>query len=110
MENPWRAPVVAVEDGRVEYATSGLGGLHALPLRRSGTMYMYIHLNNDLTARNDNTGGCVKDTTYAVPNGARVTAGEQVAWNGDSGDAAAIRTCTSRFIRTVAPTSIRSST
>ena len=28
---------------------------------RSGTTYLYIHLNNDLTARNDNKGGCVKD-------------------------------------------------
>ena len=54
---------------------------------RSGTMYLYIHLNNDLTARNDNKGGCVKDITFAVPDGARVSAGEQVAWNGDSGDA-----------------------
>ncbi len=54
---------------------------------RSGTMYLYIHLNNDLTARNDNKGGCVKDVTFAVPDGARVSAGEQVAWNGDSGDA-----------------------
>ncbi len=54
---------------------------------RSGTMYLYIHLNNDLTARNDNKGGCVKHVTFAVPNGARVSAGEQVAWNGDSGDA-----------------------
>ena len=87
MENPWRAPVVAVEDGRVEYATSGLGGCMLYLYGESGTMYMYIHLNNDVTARNDNTGGCVKDTTYAVPNGARVSAGEQVAWNGDSGDA-----------------------
>ena len=48
---------------------------------------MYIHLNNDLTARNDNRGGCVKDVTFAVPNGAKVSAGEQIAWNGDSGDA-----------------------
>jgi len=54
---------------------------------RSGTMYLYIHLNNDLTARNDNRGGCVEDVTFAVPDGARVSAGEQVAWNGDSGDA-----------------------
>ena len=27
---------------------------------RSGTTYLYIHLNNDLTARNDNKGGCVE--------------------------------------------------
>jgi hypothetical protein len=49
-------------------------------------MYMYIHLNNDVTARNDNRGRC-HETAYAVPDGAKVSAGEQVAWNGDSGDA-----------------------
>ncbi|MBM2821317.1 MAG: family metallopeptidase [Thermoleophilia bacterium] len=87
MENAWRAPVVAVEDGRVEYAESGLGGCMLYLYGRSGTMYLYIHLNNDLTARNDNKGGCVKDVTFAVPDGGRVSAGEQVAWNGDSGDA-----------------------
>jgi hypothetical protein len=87
MENPWRAPVVAVEAGRVEYADSGLGGCMLYLYGRSGTMYLYIHLNNDLTAKNDNKGGCKKDVTFAVPNGARVAAGQQVAWNGDSGDA-----------------------
>jgi hypothetical protein len=87
MENPWRAPVVAVEDGRVEYASSSLGGCMLYLYGRSGTMYLYIHLNNDLTARNDNKGGCVKDVAFSVPDGAKVTAGEQVAWNGDSGDA-----------------------
>lgn len=87
MENPWRAPVVAVEPGRVEYADSNLGGCMLYLYGRSGTMYLYIHLNNDLTPRNDNKGGCKKDVSFAVPNGARVSAGEQVAWNGDSGDA-----------------------
>ena len=87
MENPWRAPVVAVEPGKVSYATSNLGGCMLYLYGRSGTMYLYIHLNNDLTARNDNKAGCRKDVTYAVPDGARVAAGEQVAWNGDSGDA-----------------------
>jgi hypothetical protein len=87
MENPWRAPVVATEDGRVEFAQSQLGGCMLYLYGRSGTMYLYIHLNNDLTARNDNKGGCVRNVTFAVPDGARVSAGEQVAWNGDSGDA-----------------------
>jgi len=87
MENPWRAPVVAVEDGRVEHAESSLGGCMLYLYGRSGTMYLYIHLNNDLTSRNDNNGGCVNDVTFAVLDGARVSAGEQVAWNGDSGDA-----------------------
>jgi len=88
MENPWRAPVVAVEPGRVEYADSNLGGCMLYLYGRSGTMYLYIHLNNDRTPKSDNKGGCRQDVTYAVPDGARVVGGEQVAWNGDSGDAA----------------------
>jgi hypothetical protein len=87
MENPWRAPVVAAEPGKVEYATSGLGGCMLYLYGRSGTMYMYIHLNNDLTAKNDNKAGCVKGSAYTVPDGAKVLAGQQVAYNGDSGDA-----------------------
>jgi hypothetical protein len=87
MENPWHAPVVAVEDGRVEYSQSALGGCMLYLYGRSGTMYLYIHLNNDLTAKNDNRGGCVEEVTFAVPDGAKVTAGQQVAWVGDSGDA-----------------------
>src|SRR5262245_34497522 len=39
MENPWRAPAVAVEDGRVQYAQSGLGGCMLYLYGRSGTMY-----------------------------------------------------------------------
>jgi hypothetical protein len=88
MENPWRAPVVAVEDGAVKYWESGLGGCMLYLYGRSGTTYMYIHLNNDLTAKNDNAGRCVRDVAFAVANGAEVTAGQQIAWNGDSGDAA----------------------
>ena len=87
MENPWRAPVVAVEDGSIKYWDSGLGGCMLYLYGRSGTTYMYIHLNNDLTAKNDNKGGCGKGVSFTVPNGAKVTAGQQIAWNGDSGDA-----------------------
>jgi hypothetical protein len=87
MENPWRAPVVAVEDGAVKYWESGLGGCMLYLYGRSGTTYMYIHLNNDVTAKNDNAGRCVRDVAFAVPNGAEVTAGQQIGWNGDSGDA-----------------------
>src|SRR5688572_21878210 len=87
MENPWRAPVVAVEDGEVKYWESDLGGCMLYHYGRSGTTYLYIHLNNDLTPRNDNKGGCERDVAFAVPNGAKVTAGQQIAWNGDSGDA-----------------------
>ncbi len=87
MENPWRAPVVAVEPGRVEYGTSSLGGCMLYLYGRSGTMYMYIHLNNDAGPRNDNSGRCIEGTAYAVPDGSAVVTGQQVAFNGDSGDA-----------------------
>ena len=87
MENPWRAPVVAVEDGQIKYWESGLGGCMLYHYGASGTTYLYIHLNNDTTSRNDNQGGCVKGVTFTVPNGAKVSAGQQIAWNGDSGDA-----------------------
>ena len=79
MENPWRAPVVAVEDGRVKYWESGLGGCMLYHYGASGTTYLYIHLNNDLTPRNDNKGGCVQDVAFVVPYGAKVTAGQQIA-------------------------------
>lgn len=80
------APLVAVEPGRVEYATSGRGGCMLYLYGRSGTMYLYIHLNNDLTPENDNRGRCVQDVAFAVPNGARVAAGEHIGMTGDSGD------------------------
>jgi hypothetical protein len=83
-----RAPVVAVEDGKVEYwTTSASAGCMLYLYGDSGTMYEYIHLNNDLTAGNDNKGTCTQGIAYAVPDGARVTAGEQIGFVGDSGDA-----------------------
>lgn len=84
----WRAPVVAVEDGTVEYWTSSASAGCMLYLNGvSGTTYQYVHLNNDLTAKNDNRGKCVKGVSYSVADGASVTAGQQIAYLGDSGDA-----------------------
>jgi hypothetical protein len=83
-----RAPVVAVEDGKVQYwTTSSSAGCMLYLYGASGTMYEYIHLNNDLTARNDNKGKCVQGVSYAVADKARVTAGQQIGYLGDSGDA-----------------------
>jgi len=55
----------------------------------SGTMYEYIHLNNDLTMRNDNRGKCVPGVAYAkvLRNGSHVLAGQMIGYLGDSGDA-----------------------
>ncbi|MGH3066119.1 MAG: peptidoglycan DD-metalloendopeptidase family protein [Gaiellaceae bacterium] len=86
MPVPRGAVLVAVESGRVEYASSSRGGCMLYLYGRSGTMYLYIHLNNDLTQGNDNRGRCARDVAYAVGDGAAVTAGEPIGFNGDSGD------------------------
>ncbi len=78
---------MAAESGRVAYADSGLGGCMLYLYGSSGTMYLYIHLNNDLGPRNDNSGRCAEGTAFAVPDDSTVIAGQQIAFNGDSGDA-----------------------
>ena len=83
-----RSPAVAAEAGKVKYwTTSGSAGCMLYLYGDSGTTYYYIHLNNDLTLRNDNRGKCVKGVAYTVSNGAKVQAGQQVGYVGDSGDA-----------------------
>jgi Peptidase family M23 len=83
-----KSPVVAAEAGRVKYwTTSASAGCMLYLYGQSGTTYEYIHLNNDLTMRNDNRGKCVRRTAYAVKNGAHVAAGQQIGFVGDSGDA-----------------------
>jgi hypothetical protein len=83
-----KSPVVAAEPGKVKYwTTSRPAGCMLYLYGDSGTTYYYIHLNNDLTSRNDNRGRCVKGVAYSVPNNAKVQAGQQIAYVGDSGDA-----------------------
>ena len=83
-----RSPAVAAEAGTVKYwTTSRTAGCMLYLYGESGTIYYYIHLNNDLTLKNDNRGKCVKGVAYTVKNGQRVQAGQQIAYVGDSGDA-----------------------
>jgi hypothetical protein len=85
-----RTPVVAVESGKITFwTTSASAGCMLYLHGASGTMYEYIHLNNDLTNGNDNRGKCVPGVAYApgLKNGAKVTAGQMLGYVGDSGDA-----------------------
>lgn len=87
---PKRAVVVAAEAGTIKFWTTSKNAGCMLYLNgESKTTYLYVHLNNDLTQANDNTGKCVPGVAYArgLKSGDQVTAGEPIAFLGDSGDA-----------------------
>jgi hypothetical protein len=86
------APAVAVEGGRVEFNSGGWGCMLYLH-GDSGAKYLYIHLNNDLTKKNDNRGKCVPGIAFAkgLKSGQRVELGQHIAYVGDSGDADGIQ-------------------
>jgi len=87
---PKRSLALAAEGGTIKFwTTSAQAGCMLYLYGDSGTTYLYIHLNNDLTTGNDNRGSCVAGTAYApgMKSGDRVAAGQPVGFVGDSGDA-----------------------
>jgi len=89
-----RTPVVAVEPGRVRiYRRSASAGCMLYLYGASGTTYMYVHLNDDLTTKDDNKAtNCRLGVAYApgLRNDQRVRAGELIGFVGNSGDARGI--------------------
>jgi hypothetical protein len=89
-----RAPVVAVEPGRVTiYRGSRNAGCMLYLYGVSGTTYYYIHLNDDLTKRDDNRAtDCRAGVAYApgLKSGQRVRTGQLIGFVGNSGDARGI--------------------
>jgi hypothetical protein len=86
----WRSPAVAAEAGKVRiYTKSASAGCMLYLYGKSGTTYLYIHLNNDLGPDNDNEGGCKRGIAYApgLEDGQSVRGGQLVGYVGDSGDA-----------------------
>jgi hypothetical protein len=82
--------VLAAESGKVKFwTTSATAGCMLYLYGASGAMYEYIHLNNDLTRKNDNRGRCAAGTAYApgLKSGAKVAAGQPIGFVGNSGDA-----------------------
>jgi hypothetical protein len=85
-----RTVAVAAEAGKIKYWTSSAAAGCMLYLYgKSGTTYLYIHLNNDVTKGNDNRGKCVPGMAYAkgLQDGASVEAGQAIGYVGNSGDA-----------------------
>ena len=83
-------PALAFEAGWV-HKMPGSGGCMLELHGKSGMVYWYIHLNNDLGPTNDNKAGCSKAYAPGLNEGQSVRIGQLVGFVGDSGDANGIQ-------------------
>ncbi len=82
-------PLVAAVDGYISYITIPEASWgYALVIKDSaGWEYWYLHINNDTPGTDDGMGGLEYAFAPGIRRGTRVTAGQLVAWMGDSGNA-----------------------
>lgn len=83
---PRLQPVVAVADGTLTRIAgdTGISGYRVHIGHDDGWSSLYIHLNNDTAGTDDGAGIGIRPD---LREGDRVTAGEVIGWNGDSGNA-----------------------
>jgi hypothetical protein len=82
-------PLVAAFDGTVQLRRAGAPGGHNMLYLRgdNGCTAIYIHINNDTPGTDDGLGSAEYAFAPGLQSGDRVTAGQHIAWVGDSGNA-----------------------
>jgi hypothetical protein len=82
-------PLVAAVDGYISYITipEASWGYGLTITDSAGWDYWYLHINNDTPGTDDGIGGLEYAFAPGIRRGTRVTAGQLVAWMGDSGNA-----------------------
>lgn len=82
-------PLIAVVDGTIGtmFGNSGRGGYRLWVEGDNGFNYYYAHLNNDAPGTNDGSGGPATAYAPGIVPGVHVTAGQVIAYSGNSGEA-----------------------
>jgi murein DD-endopeptidase MepM/ murein hydrolase activator NlpD len=83
-------PLVAAADGTVtalRHDSTGLSGNSLTITDADGWKYVYIHINNDTPGTDDGTNLFKYAFVAGLAKGSKVTAGQRIAYMGDSGNA-----------------------
>jgi len=82
-------PILSATDGEVVFAPTPEPYYgYMLSIRADDDYtYHYIHINNDTPGTDDGLGGVENAYVPGIKKGTRVTAGQHIAWVGDSGNA-----------------------